>query len=494
MVTTAGDDVHHSPGGSWPLNGEGVVQLERCGDLLVGTLIFNNGYGVAEFARNTPSVVFAQLSELFKYGPGFGPSHTARAPFRWFSFPDSLRATYFGGEFRLIQYAHWAVVLHVLLDQVRLYTLTRDRQEVFDCLGRSLPAPQDLPTALHVLVEGEPRPFQACTTEGYFARCEIHRDLAFFLSIDDKSAVDPPMLVVTRNTRMSSERVRAIPLTADPPAILYVERGTNGRSYQRQSPHTSSCPTRPAWQTDKAKSAATDLPPLDPAIKKAFMDRVKTIAAAGGAGKTVRRGCISLLERCADKGIRVCGRGDKLWSSAEKAAGVKLPGGDRTRRYAAATLRESGILCSDGEQDVFPVDDLRDPNSEYVRCTLALQPSEPANDSLLPRQSSGHSAGAEESGEHDPLDDDSTPKSAPPIQDPAIPSDSESDGLHRPVGHVSGVASVPGPLPTTEVNSTQVDDATFFQGLKDAQQQRLDREALDRLLGDAQGTPRKDSS
>ena len=354
----------------------GTIVVQPTGKFCEAILHWEHEYGSTVLARGTYATVNARITDVLLDGPDVPPVHEGgieRLNLVEFADDRSTRATVPRGELRFKPFLGTSIAMLVSADRsLRLCQL--GRYETLASLAETYTEEWAASPRLVIFFRGKYREFRASNLAGELG---MHR-------IDERTR----LVVVPHSLNPSGESGSValelmsgdeVELLAVVPIlgrcqdlVLWSDGSDNLGAAQRpqMSRQTVKVQAKTVGRTPRKADPSPRTPeaPMEPEVQELLGRYLDEVHEAGGPGKSMRAE-ISPLQRCAEKGVRIRGRGIPLRQGLEAASEFTFRGGTRTFQHFVKGLVEDGILarpCEDGRAREFVFDELFDPNSETV--------------------------------------------------------------------------------------------------------------------------------
>ena len=355
----------------------GTIIVRPTGKFCEAILTWEHEYGATVLVRGTYATVSARVTEVLLDGPDVPPVHEAGFErLNVFEFADdrSMRATVPRGELRFKPFLDKSIAMLVSADRsLRLCQL--GKYETLASLAETYAEEWAASPRLVVFFRGKYREFRASNIAGELGMHRIDERTRLVLvphslhpsgesgsvALELMSGDDVELLAVVAILGKHQELLLWSDGSASHPGI--------GGARRPQEPRQTKVQTKTLERTPrKVPSPRAPEAPMEPKVQELLGRYMEEVHEAGGPGKSMRAE-ISPLQRCAEKGVRIRGRGAPLRRGLEAASGCTFHGGTRTFQHFVKGLVDDGILarlCEDGRAREFVFDELFDPDSETV--------------------------------------------------------------------------------------------------------------------------------
>lgn len=354
---------------------DGVVEVRTIDGICTAKVIWRDGYGERALERGPYAFVHAQIGEILRHGPSFGPVHSPdreRLEFFRFTSDGSLRATRPHGELRVKAFLDQSVLLFVPDGGFRLLFVSEDRvklvqaAEIYGAQWASLAGPR-----WAVSYQGKHHELRVSNLASELAFCELDRRTRFSLRAHRLPEGDEPAVAALELVRGDHvTRLALVPF--DPESDVVVIWSDRQVDHPAPPPPSQAgpSPASPPGQTDS--SGTTTPRSIAPAVLALLEKYIRWFVGQpkheGLRHSGDWRRQISPLLRAAERGVNVAGCGASFRRALERAGGFDAVSGQRAFCYWVKAFRDDGILvrACGPRRSVFVFEELCDLNSPAV--------------------------------------------------------------------------------------------------------------------------------
>lgn len=329
---------------------DGVIEVLTVGRVTTAKVIWDQGYGERSLERGPYAFVHAQIGEILRHGPSFGPVHVPdRELLEFFAFASdrSFRATRPHGELRIKSFLDQSVLLFVPDGGFRLLyvsdepaTLVR-LAETYGAVWASLAGPR-----YAVRYQGKHCELRVSNLASELAFYEVDAQTRFSLRAHSLPVGEdiPAMAVLELVRDGHATRLALVPFGPDAKEVVI---WSEEQSRPSPAPPSPPPPEGRSVASTSAGSGTSGTSPaggsVHPAVWALLERYVRWFAEQPGAAQCWRREIAALL-RAAERGTNVAGWGVALRRALERAGGFDVNSGPRAFCYWVKDLRDGGIL------------------------------------------------------------------------------------------------------------------------------------------------------
>jgi hypothetical protein len=357
----------------------GTIFVQPTGKFCEAILSWEHEYGATVLARGTYATVNARITDVLLDGPDVPPVHEVgfeRLNLVEFADDRSTRATVPRGELRFKPFLDKSIAMLVSADRsLRLCQL--GEYETLASLAETYTEEWAASPRLVVFFRGKLREFRASNIAGELGMHRIDERTRLVLvphSLDPSGESGSVALELMSGDDV--ELLAIVPILGKHQDLVLWSDGSvrpngRGRAWRPQVSRQAAKVQTKTVERRPHKLDPSPLPPeaaMLPGVQELLGRYLEEVREAAGPGKSMRAE-LSPLQRCAEKGVRIRGRGAALRQGFEAAGEFTFRGGTRTFQNFVKGLVDDGILarpCEDGRAREFVFDELFDPDSETV--------------------------------------------------------------------------------------------------------------------------------
>ena len=357
------------------------VILRPAGKLCEAVVTWERAYGSTILARGPFEKVIDRVREVSRDGLDVPPVYEGgldRLNIVDF-YDDTTRAIVPQGEIRFKPFLDKSIAMLVSADQsVRFCHL--GTYEILTGLAETHTTEWVLYPRVVVFFWGKYREFKASNITGELAMSRLDAHTKLVLVPDSLGPSGACVKLELMSDDDEVELLAVLPiLRKHPEPVLWSDGSVRhpgiGGARRPQAPRQTARARTTTVRSTPVKSMPRKVAPprapetpMEPAVQEMLGRYLEEVREAAGPGKSMRAE-ISPLQRCAEKGVRIRGRGAPLRRGLEEASEFTFRGGTRTFQNFVKGLVDDGILarlCEDGREREFVFDELFDPDSETV--------------------------------------------------------------------------------------------------------------------------------